>query len=46
MKKKKNFILPQAEIVSYNYEDVIYTSTNTDEYADDDWNQNDGAENW
>ena len=46
MKKKKNFILPQLEIVSFLDEDIIYTSTNTDEYADDDWGENDGVEHW
>ena len=46
MKKKKKIILPQAEIVSFSEEDVIYTSAHTEEYADDDWGQNDGAENW
>ena len=46
MKKKKNFILPQLEIVSFFDEDIIYTSANTEEYADDDWSHNDGAETW
>lgn len=44
--KKKNFVLPQAEIIMLLDEDIIFTSTNTDKYADDDWSQNDGAEHW
>ena len=44
--KKKNFILPQAEIVLYENKDIILTSAEVEEYADDDWSTNDGVENW
>lgn len=44
--KKKNFILPQAEIVLYENEDIILTSAEVEEYAGDDWSTNDGVENW
>lgn len=44
--KKKSFILPQAEIVLYENEDIILTSAEVEEYAGDDWSTNDGVENW
>lgn len=46
MKEKKTFLLPQAEIITFINEDIIFTSAHTEECADDDWSHNDGAETW
>ena len=43
--KKKKFIIPEAEIVTFNNDDVIATSAGMSAEPDGDWGSQDGN-NW